>query len=411
MGRLTLNMLLSFAQFEREVTAERIRDKFKASKQKGMFMGGAVPMGYVVKDRHLHIDPNGSKTVKQVFNAYLTLGCLTKVEDWLKTNDIKTPVWLSRNGNSKGGRYFSYGHIYAVLTNPIYIGKVKHYDAVYDSQHDAIIDDNMWEEVQTNLQSKASVNRNQKYQTGKHCLAGIIYDETGDRLTPSGSNKNGVRHLYYVSSRISKGNAKEHPDAWRLPAIALETFMLKTVLHHIEGSLWTDDISTADNVKCKISALFSKDDWSRYISKITVHGRKVEIIMSHKRIVEDLEYDIDKSQCTIIAPFHMGRKANGKKVLIGTSQNDLDLGLLKLYIQARKWYGLLCTGNTFIEISKNETVSDSYIRRMICMAFLSPDVVKQLSEGKQSIILSKEWIKKNGLPDDWQEQVKLLNAY
>ena len=408
MGRLTLNMLLSFAQFEREVTTERIRDKIKASKKKGMFMGGNVPMGYSVQDRHLHIAPKYSVLVKQLFNAYLTLGCLVKVQEWLVSENILTPTRIDKNGNPKGGRAFSYGHIHSIITNPIYIGKTKHYKDVYEGKHTGIIPMDLWNKVQQQLQQNSNIKRDKKFTKSGSCLMGIIYDETGDRLTPSGSKKIGVKHRYYVSNRITRGNAEQHPDTWRLPADILETFIQKTILSHISKSIWGMDLSELDTNRRKLSALYEQQNWANYITKIVVHNRKVNIQLSYKKISEHL--DIDKSTCHIIAPFHMTRKAHGEKVILGLDSYDLDIPLLELYIKTRKWYQLLCKGHTILEIAEIESLSDSYIRRMIDMAFLDPNIVKDLSDGKHPIIMTKDWIKRNELPDCWAKQGKILNA-
>ena len=409
MGRLTLHMLLSFAQFEREVTTERIRDKIKASKQKGMFMGGNVAMGYKVKDRHLYVDEHNAKFVNILYEKYLELGCVGKVADWLEERDLFTPIKTSQTGKITGGCKFSYGHIHSILTNPIYIGKIKHYKEVYNGRHNAIINAELWKDVQDKLQSKASVGRDKKYTKGNHCLTSIIFDETGDRLSPSGSIKDGVRHRYYTSNRILCGSAKDHPNAWRLPANELEKVVQQSILNHIKNNIWTDEISQLDAMQNKVANLFESDSWAKYLSKIVVHNRKLEITLNYKKLSEILSLEINKKICKITALFEMQRKANGKKVIIGAEQNYLDIPLLKLYMQSCGWYQKICSGESILDIAKSDSVSDSYIRRMIDMAFLSPDIVKQLSQGKQPIIMSKEYLKNNGLPDCWNEQLQMLN--
>jgi site-specific DNA recombinase len=145
MGRLTLNILLSFAQFEREVTAERIRDKIAASKRKGMWMGGAVPLGYVSKDKKLVIDPEEAETVRQIYKLYLDIGSVRQLKEHLDQLGCVTKKRLRNDGTSSGGRPFTRGHLYWLLSNPIYAGLISHRGRIADGQHQAIIDRETWE--------------------------------------------------------------------------------------------------------------------------------------------------------------------------------------------------------------------------------------------------------------------------
>src|SRR5271170_858514 len=140
MGRLTLNVLLSFAQFEREVTGERIRDKIAASKRKGMWMGGVVPMGYDLEDRHLVINPEEAKQVKEIYKAYLVEGCVSNLQIYLEKKGIRSKKRLSKTGKISGDSVFSRGALYLLLQNRVYLGEITHKGTPYPGQQPAIID-------------------------------------------------------------------------------------------------------------------------------------------------------------------------------------------------------------------------------------------------------------------------------
>lgn len=225
MGWLTLNMLLSFAQFEREVTSERIRDKIATSKRKGMWMGGHVPLGYRADGRTLRIDEAEAETVRTLYRLYLELGTVRSVKERAAELDLRSRRRMRTGGRVSGSIHFDRGHLQHILSNPVYAGRIRHKRQVLDGQHPAIIDPEVWDKVQELLQSKACIARGSKKKAATSPLAGKLFDETVDRLTPSHSRKNGKRLRYYVSRRVTTGGIQEHPDAWRLPAGQLEDLL------------------------------------------------------------------------------------------------------------------------------------------------------------------------------------------
>lgn len=239
MGRLTLNVLLSFAQFEREVTGERIRDKIAASKKKGMWMGGKVPLGYKVQDRKLIIEDTEASTVRYLFKRYLELGSVTKLVEDAKENCLSGRVVHQQNGIIKTTRPFGRGNLYHLLSSPIYIGKVSHKDQIYDGQHEAIIDQDTWDKVQSKLRQNA-VNRKLGVNSkSRNLLTGLLVDENGERLTPSHANKKGERYGYYASKRLIEGESfieegqisdsnttRKSSANWRIPAKEIDQAVL-----------------------------------------------------------------------------------------------------------------------------------------------------------------------------------------
>ena len=218
MGRLTLNVLLSFAQFEREVTGERIRDKIAASKQKGMWMGGTPPLGYDLRDRHLVVNKAEAETVRLIFRLYIELKTLRRVREELDRKSVLSKQWASRGGVRHGGYAFGRGALYHLLANPIYVGEIRHKSVTYPGQHEAIIERATWHRVQEMLSKKATHPRGQTVRKGGGMLMGKLFDESGEPLYSCWAKKGQRRYRYLVSKRLVKGTAKPDDGGWRLPA-------------------------------------------------------------------------------------------------------------------------------------------------------------------------------------------------
>jgi site-specific DNA recombinase len=226
MGRLTLNVLLSFAQFEREVTAERIRDKIAASKQKGMFMGGRIPLGYRLEDRKLLVHTVATDHVLYLFDRYLQLRSVS---------DLAREINARAKGPAGQGaqaavlphlKPVSRGHLRHVLANPIYIGKLRHRDKIYDGEYQGIVAPEVFEKVQALLAAKAQERRSRTNILDLHPLRGLVFDETGDRLVPNHAHNHGKRYRYYISSRLRDAGRGEK-SGWRIPAGELEPIVLQ----------------------------------------------------------------------------------------------------------------------------------------------------------------------------------------
>ena len=225
MGRLTLNMLLSFAQFEREVTGERIRDKIAASKRKGMWMGGFVPLGYEQNGRTLTIHEAEAETVRTVFHLYLEHGDVRRVKEEADRLGLTTKLRERARGRMRGGRPLSRSCIYNLLRNPLYVGRIAHKGETHEGQHPPIIDSETWDAVQARRAANTRERLSGVNVTERSLLAGKLFDETGARLTPSHAVKSGRRYRYYVSrDRITGCIAPsgERKNGWRLPAREIE---------------------------------------------------------------------------------------------------------------------------------------------------------------------------------------------
>lgn len=223
MGRLTLNVLLSFAQFEREVSAERIRDKIAASKRKGMWMGGNPPVGYEIKDRKLVVNENEAKDALYLFERYKDIGCVSGLKKELDSNHVLSRKRITAKGNSVGGGRYSRGALYAILQNPIYIGKIRHKDEIYEGQHEAIIPEDLWNDVQGLLKNGGSAMRGISKPQQINLLKGILFDCGGTRYSPVRAKKGDKKaYRYYISQSLLQFH--DHPKGVmaRLPAYELE---------------------------------------------------------------------------------------------------------------------------------------------------------------------------------------------
>ena len=223
MGRLTLNVLLSFAQFEREVIGERIRDKVAASKRKGIWMGGSLPLGYDVRERKLVVNQDEAKTVQHIFERYLELGSVRLLKKDLASRGIVSATRASRKGNTRGGKPFSRGALYYLLSNPIYLGEIRHKNERHPGQHEAIVSRELWERVQQQLRSRAvRQGEGRKTEAPRSPLAGKLFDESGEPLYVQGAAKGQRRYRYYVSRRLVRGESKDAEQGWRISAPEIE---------------------------------------------------------------------------------------------------------------------------------------------------------------------------------------------
>jgi len=262
MGRLTLNVLLSFAQFEREVTGERIRDKVAASKRKGMWMGGVVPVGYVVKDRQLVINPDEAEQVREIYRMYLKLGCVSKLQEYLDQEGVRSKQRTSRTGRRTGGAVHSRGALYGMLQNHMYLGKVHHQGTYYPGQQPAIIDQVLWDKVQARFAANLQAPRRRPRSASKSLLTGLLYDPSGNRFTPSHTSKGARRYHYYVSQAVIKKPGRPADGLVRLPADELEELVISQVQSFLQSPQRMQDVLcdlNAGSVEIQRAADFARN--------------------------------------------------------------------------------------------------------------------------------------------------------
>jgi site-specific DNA recombinase len=432
MGRLTLNVLLSFAQFEREVTAERIRDKIAASKKKGLWMGGVPPLGYQPhsdpKQRCLMVQVEEAATVLQIFTFYDQLGCLSQVENAARAAGLQSKHHRFSTGRTKGGGPLSRGQIHYILTNPIYRGQIRHKDLLYEGLHLPIIDQDLWDRVQARLvQARArprgrSASRttsqgslSQASDTGP--LIGKLRDETGDLLTPTHTQRHGKRYRYYVSNRLLAHGPD--PAAWRLPARDLEVTVAEIIRHHLSTAsqghqilrhpdasqaktlaVQTDRIlvSLASSNPAPACALLLTGTLARGQISLTLSAEPLAALLglAPEALAPDLLH--------ITAPFGQKRRGIETKLISGALAPTPDPTLARMLTTAHRWCRDIRAGRGVMDLARLEAHSDSYIRTRIALAFLSPRIQAAILAGTQPADLTLERLVRTGIPLDWTEQ-------
>ena len=428
MGRLTLNMLLSFAQFEREVTAERIRDKIAASKRKGLWMGGNVPLGYEADGRTLKIVEAEAATVRTLYDLYLDLGTVRAVKEEAAKLGLKSKSRVSPSGRLSGGTPFDRGHIHHMLTNPIFAGRIRHRKVIHDGQHPSIIDPEVWEAVQEKLKAEAAKARG-KDTTGsafRSLLTGKVFDETGDRLTPShGRTRNGIRHRYYVSHRLIAQSGEKDVTGWRLNAQMLEDLTVRIAARHLGAASFAAAAildPTADELIAAHGRLVERtgDDAVQDVRARSVADLVTRIDLSPGQIgiafdpvaISDLlnvaEDRIGADQLRVTTPFTMRRRGVETKLVLGNEAQPPDRKLIANIATALGWLDRIRAGKTYAEIAGEDDVPKYRVQQAICYAFLAPDIIRQVLQGRQPIGLTSKWMFRHPLPFDWAEQRALI---
>lgn len=378
MGRLTLNVLLSFAQFEREVTSERIRDKIAASKAKGMWQGGRPPLGFDIENRRLINNEQDAKTARQIFELYLELGNVRELEAELKNRGVKSRKRISENGNSYGGTYFSRGAIYALLQNPAYIGKISHKGKIYEGLHDAIIPLELWEAVQTKLQEQASCPRGTEMGRHKNMLTGRLFDERGNPYSPVFTNhRNGKRYRYYTNTALAEDKA--HPDFLRarFPAHEIEKVIEGAVRKKLPDMILQDDGPNFEYLKKHQDTIPAYNLVRTLITKVTIHHDTLELhiapygldklIREHLNIV--LTYTAEEA--VIEVPYQSERAQDGAVVIQSEHKDmfDLPAKALKKLIQGVIWWEEHFEGVSLKSIARREGCSQDYVGSAIFYSF------------------------------------------
>ncbi|MEM7524555.1 MAG: recombinase family protein [Pseudomonadota bacterium] len=410
MGRLTLNVLLSFAQFEREVTAERIRDKIAASKKKGLWIGGQVPLGYDVVDRALVVNAVEAEVVRTLFERYLAVGTVPALKSEADRRALRTKPRRSADGSRKPGVPFTRGRLHHLLTNPIYVGRIRHGETTYDGAHDAIIDEATWTAVQAQLIENAAKPRTRHGRAAPSPLAGKLIDETGDRLTATHSNKTERRYRYYVSNRLIGGDGQ---DGWRLSASTLERAAADAVAGHLRSPIFRAALLNSVAAK-QAAALADKLDGASspaalgpLVASGIVEPDELTLTLNGDRLAEALGVDasdVAPSLLTISTAWTIKRRGVETKLVFDQQRKPRDPVLVKTIAQGRIYLDGLKAGRSIAEVARDDDVSPSWVARHIDAALLAPDIVERVLDGDQPADLSAATILEAPIPACWDDQ-------
>jgi site-specific DNA recombinase len=445
MGRLTLNVLLSFAQFEREVTGERIRDKIAASKKKGMWMGGYPPLGYDVKDRKLVVNEAEAETVRYIFRRYQELGSVRLLKEHLDAAGIVSKNRTAPDGRPYGGKPIARGALYHMLQNRIYRGEIVHKDQAYPGEHEPIVDADLWQEVQTTLAANRVDCGAGKGDHNTSLLAGLIYDAHGEPMTPSHAVKKGVRYRYYVSkSLVTGGHNRATRRGQRLPAPHIEALVTGRIREWL-----ADPVAVLNAVQCHgpdaVAQKVLLEEAARFVAswqdldaerlrailravvtRVQVHFDRVEVNLDQKGVALWLKSKEEQQQpayaggddrerhLTILTiPARLRRTGIEMRMVVddGSEQVKVDPVLVRLLFRAHAIRARLLEEPSLSlkEIASEEGISGSYVTRLLRLAFLAPDIVTAILNGSHPPQLTANRLMDDTrLPLDWNAQRELL---
>ena len=359
MGRLTLNMLLSFAQFEREVTGERIRDKIAASKKRGIWVGGVIPLGYRVEDRKLLVDDAEAAVVKMIFERYLAIGSLPRLQTELREAGVTTRVRALATGRNIGGVALTNGPLAYLLRNRVYLGEINHKGSSYKGEHQAIIEPALFEAVQEKLLANLNGRRKQR-QASDALLLGRLQDGRGHPMTPSATKKRGLLYRYYVSCVLAQGRGSEAGAVKRVSAPEVEAIILKALrARHKTSEL--DDTGLVNN----------------QLETAHLHADRIELNLT--------------SGETLHLPWSPKTRVRRREIIGPASAQaqrpikaEARVVLLRSIALGRRWLDQLVKGSvtSLEEIAEREGCSKRHVERTLSNAFLAPQIIKAAVDGQ-----------------------------
>ncbi|WP_109354560.1 recombinase family protein [Sphingorhabdus sp. EL138] len=412
MGRLTLNVLLSFAQFEREVTGELFRDKIAASKKKGMWMGGAVPHGFKVEDRKLLIQEGEAEEVRYIFKRYIELKSVPKLVDDLARRNFRTRRRVLSSGKILGGNHIRTGALTLMLHNPIYIGKIRHKGKIYNGEHEAIIEEELFERAQAVFKRNRRDKSLGKRTRNPSLLTGMITDLDGRPMSPSQANKGSKCYRYY-STRLKP--LEDKTSAWHLPAGELENTVVKAIARNLVTKLL--ERATDSSQDQKLLAQYSKT--TEALPSMNMLERR-KFLLTHKakvRVNDDVVKIslrlADRQEVVMIsAKAKLVRKGSNLRLAVapdnGPAKHEPDPVLLRLVANAFAARDYLIDG---VASPLVLDYSRRHLLKLARLSYLAPDIIKAIVQGSQHVDLTgRRFLRAGKIPLDWQEQRTLFGC-
>jgi DNA invertase Pin-like site-specific DNA recombinase len=438
MGRLTLNVLLSFAQFEREVTAERIRDKIAASKAKGMWMGGVVPLGYRAENRKLVVNDDEADIVRHLFARYLDLKSVRALSEAARAEGLTGRAQRRRNGAIIATMPFGRGNLYHLLSNPIYVGKIRHKDTLHDGEHQAIIAQEVFDQTQALLATQAPVRRNTTNGRQAHLLTGLLVDEAGQSLRSVHANKQGVRYCYYVSRQLVEGR-RNGADGWRLPAHQLDSVVERRLTQllncHAQLSEWIRECVEPETITDlaarmhQVAAIWQSADrhekrglLKQLVRSIILRSGSLTIDLDRRALAQhlfDQSLSTDKvPESAIVAitcPISMRRRGVETRFVLTDGSLPapvIDSSLVDLLRRAHRYLAQITDGSerTLKDVAQINGTDASEVSRLLPLAFLAPRIVEKILNGTQSVELTTLKLSRAELPHLWTSQATMLGC-
>jgi site-specific DNA recombinase len=443
MGRLTLNVLLSFAQFEREVTGERIRDKIAASKKKGMWMGGVPPLGYTVRDRKLIIVESEAETVRHIFRRYAALSSVRLLKAEFETHGIAGKRWTSASGRTWGGRPIGRGALYLILQNRIYRGEIVHKDQSYPGEHEATIDPALWDAVQARLAENAVERGTGIRVKNPSLLTGLLFDSEGHRMTPTHAVKNGKRYRYYVSRPLIIGARADIADGLRVPAAEIEQIVTNRIRRLLSEPASVFEILQTQSgepmlqqrlmaraaelagqfaqmspLRMRVILLALVERVDMRLDEVTIHlrPRRLAAFLDDRLTVTNRQPVDDEPTLPLSHPVDLRRAGKEMRMVIDHTDPFApppkpDRALIRLVVRAHRFHDLLVKhkGGKFGDLAKREKLHRSYFSQLLRLAYLAPDITTAILDGHQPVgLTATQLIERADLPMSWREQRRTL---
>jgi site-specific DNA recombinase len=394
MGRLTLNVLLSFAQFEREVIGERVRDKIAASKRKGIWVGGPVPLGYRSIDKKLEIVPEEAALVRTIFEGYLRLGSVSGLAASLNAEGIKPKPRRLADGRTIAAACYRVGALAHLLKNRFYIGEVAYRGEIHQGEHEPILDQALFDAVQTQLKEQ-SVERSAIRSSSPAPLAGRIFDDRDNPMTPTHANKKGVRYRYYISHALLQGQSNQAGSVARISAPAVEALIANAIRANGEAD---QQASNPELIRMRLE-------------KAVVHRDHIEIALQSKdwpNAAND-----QNSVPTISVPFTANLPLRRGITHTPSCGQAIDeptrAALLRAIVRSRAWVDAMIKdpGTDFGTIAERENLAERHVRFLAPLAYLSPRIIEAIADGRAPAHLTVTRIARD-LPAVWAEQERQL---
>ena len=408
MGRLTLNVLLSFAQFEREVTSERIRDKIAASKRKGLWVGGPLPLGYAMKDDKIAVVEDEAERVRLIYRRYLELSGVNALVRDLRDKNIRTKARRRATGATHGGIPFGRGSLFYLLRNRFYTGEVKYKGEILPGEQPAIMESELFDAVQQKLTDQWS-HRNHAKTKSDHLLTGLLYDDAGHRMIPTHATKAGIRYRYYVSLPHLKGESKTVSvgSVSRIPATDIEDIIVKSVNEHLVAQHDQPSSSGAH-----------ADDRRVMIAEqvVRVDVQKDRLIVRFKSAgTEEGSHSTDGQLLSIPWQKPPSRKSRQILIPLGVPRNEVRptrierrARLVNAIARGRRWLDEIVSGSAanVEQIATRQKCSVRQVNMTISLAFLAPDLIKAAVEGRLPRGIGVERLR--DAPAEWSRQFEAL---